>query len=949
MAEENLKAELRHVGKHFELKEFFQDLKVIKPEKPVGFVEWVQKYTFLKGKPFSFDKHEYQKEILQDIHPLQCIKKSVQIGISEVLIRKFLSFLGMNQGTQGIYTFPTSEDMRNFVKTRFDTVIKDCAKIDELGFNVDNVKVKQIGTSYAHFRGSFGEKETLSIPSDFNCFEKGTEILTAEGWKKIELLTLDDLVATRNPAGKVEWHGPYQLIDKEYEGDLVVFKHQRLELSVTPDHNMFIKKFSSVNIKKNNNEYVLKKAKSLQGHPCFAMTSEAKWHKRIVKTIMLNQTIKKRIQGSSLLPERKFFYSNRYPYIPFCKFLGWFLAEGNVRKLRGRILGQVVLTQTTNTKNSKDIRKVLNELGVKWYENKAICKGFGKQLTSAFVFTDWALAIWLEKLGKSEYKYIPEEILKNSYGLEELLIRLYLGDGMFHKKCREKYGILNTSSKKLADTAQIAWLKLGIRATIRPFKEKSGRIMYRVGPVKCNHVPFNLYTNGIYKGKRKSGRIEKKFYKGKVYCLTVKNHIVMVRGINEKTPIWTGQCHDEIDFSKPNIQNLYRSRLEHSSFKWEINCSTPTIPQYAIDEMFEESDQRHWHVRCNHCGFWQVMTWLPEKGKVDQNSIRIKGNLSAHIDKFDQKLEYIFVCKKCNKPIYYNPDTVKMEWITKHPDRTISRGYFLNALVGWGYKTAGSIIASFYGYKEIDKAYNRILGLAYSDPGRKLSRDNILKCVNRDMELQFVGRNCFLAADQGSPSWVIIGEYDNIKDKIKVLYFEKVENNLFDHVGKGGTVEKGRISELMEKFDVLSAVIDAQPNTESAHAFAKQHPGKVWLCFYSDKQMAKYNWKPDDFVVVANRTRTLDYSVKYWLDKKVEIFPQDNYNYEIYEVMIKHLTSMTKVIDENEDGTRTARWTGPQDTHFAHVWNYLCMATEADSNIVTRIISPGLSGFSMNK
>ena len=716
MAEEKLKSELRHVGKHFELKEFFQDLKVIKPEKPVGFVEWVQKYTFLKGKPFSFDKHEYQKEILADTHPLQCIKKSVQLGVSETLIRKFLAFMAMNQGTQGIYTFPTSEDMRNFVKTRFDAVIKDCAKIEELGFNVDNVKVKQIGTSYAHFRGSFGEKETLSIPSDFNCFEKGTEILTAEGWKKIELLTLDDLVATRNPAGKVEWHAPYQLIDKEYEGDMVVFKHQLLDfICVTPEHHMFV-----------NNELI--EAKRL-------------------------------------------------------------------------------------------VNKTVNMISL---------------------------------LGDKEY-------------------------------------ITNWHVKKI--------------------------------------------TN----------------FKGKVYCLTVKNHIVMVRGINEKTPIWTGQCHDEIDFSKPNIQNLYRSRLEHSAFKWEINCSTPTIPQYAIDEMFEESDQRYWHVRCNACNFWQVMTWLPEKGKVDQNSIRIKGNLSAHIDKFNQKLEYIFVCKKCNKPIYYNLDTVKMEWITKHPDRTISRGYFLNALVGWGYKTAGSIIASFYGYKEIDKAYNRILGLAYSDPGRKLSRDNILKCVNKDMELQFVGRNCFLAADQGSPSWVIIGEYDKIKDKIKVLYFEKVENNLFDHVGKGGTVEKGRISELMEKFDVLSAVIDAQPNTESAYAFAKQHPGKVWLCFYSDKQMAKYNWKPDDFVVVANRTRTLDYSVKYWLDKKVEIFPQDNYNYEIYEVLIKHLTSMTKVIDENEDGTRTARWTGPQDTHFAHVWNYLCMATEADSNVVSRIIDPSLSGFSMNK
>ena len=71
---------------------------------------------------------------------------------------------------------------------------------------------------------------------------------------------------------------------------MIVFKHQRLELSVTPDHDMFIKKFSSVNIKKNNKEYISKKAKSLHEHPCFAMTANAKWHNEIVKTITLKQT-----------------------------------------------------------------------------------------------------------------------------------------------------------------------------------------------------------------------------------------------------------------------------------------------------------------------------------------------------------------------------------------------------------------------------------------------------------------------------------------------------------------------------------------------------------------------------------------------------------------------------------------------------------------------------------
>lgn len=562
-AMKNLGPELRHVGKHFELKEFMRDLKQFKPEKLLSFSDWITKYTYLKNKTFSFAKHEYQKQIIDDVHPLQCIRKSVQVGISEILIRKLLAFLTMYQGTQGIYTFPTAEDMSNFVKTRIDPAIKNCPKINEIGFNVDNVKVKQVGSSYGHFRGSFGERETISIPSDFN-------------------------------------------------------------------------------------------------------------------------------------------------------------------------------------------------------------------------------------------------------------------------------------------------------------------------------------------------------------------------------------VHDEIDFSKPNIQNLYRSRLEHSSYKWEINCSTPTIPAYGIDEMFESSDQHYWHICCNHCGHWQSLMWLPEKGKEKQNNIR----------KIDDK--YVYVCKKCEKLIHYDPN-MKMEWVAKYPTRTKIRGYCLNSLIGWGYKTPEAIVDSFGKYKEIDKAYNRILGLAYTDPGRKLSRAQVLKCANNKLSMQWTGRNCFLAADQGEPSWVIVGNYDIEKNKIKVIYFEKVEKNLFDHVARDGRTEKGRLSELIEKFDVISAVIDAQPNTESAYAFAKQYPGKIWLCFYSDKQMAKYNWKPDEFVVVANRTRTLDYSMQYWIDKKVEIFPQDNYNYQIYEVLIKHLTAMTKVIDETEDGRRIARWTGPKENHFAHVWNYLCMGLEAESNIVTRVLDPHIGGLSMKQ
>ena len=556
------------------MQDFYKELRSFKPEEIKEFSKWVTSFTKLKAKPFNFDKHEYQKTILDDTHPTIGVRKCVQVGVSEILIRKFLAFMAMHQGCQGIYTFPTAAEVSQFVKARVDPVIKGCSKIKELGFNTDNVKVKQIGQSFVHFKGSFGERETIAVPSDYN-------------------------------------------------------------------------------------------------------------------------------------------------------------------------------------------------------------------------------------------------------------------------------------------------------------------------------------------------------------------------------------IHDEIDYSKPDIQNLYRSRLEHSSFRWETNCSTPSIPSYGIDQIFEDSDQRHWHIKCPHCNMWQILTWLPDKDKIDTNNIADPNGNPIYVDKENIKeIELIYVCRKCRKKLEYRSD-LEMEWVAKYTNKDI-HGYHLGPCVAWGYKKPSRIIKSFYDYKEIDKAYNHVLGLAYTDPGKKLTRDVIVKCWNNDLQMETTGRNCFMAADQGPPSWVIIGEYDNERDKVKILRIEKIDRNMFDQVDAVGTKIPGRFSELMGEFDVHSAVIDAQPNTESAYQFAKNYGGRAHICFYSDRQLNKLVWKPEEFVVVANRTRSIDYAMQFWLDKRVEIFPEDAINYQTYEALIKHLTSMVKVIDEDEHGQQKAMWKGHKNrTHFAHVWNYLCMAIESEINIVNRVTDPSITGFKM--
>ncbi len=563
-----LNPKLAGYGEKIGLKRILHMVHAIKPEPIIDFSEWITKHTLLKERAFSFKKHEYQQQILDDTSRRMVVKKSVQVGISECLVRKFLAFLSMYQGTQGIFTFPTAEEVGQFVKTRIDPVITECAKIDELGFNVDNVKIKQIGKSFGHFRGSFGERETISIPSDFN-------------------------------------------------------------------------------------------------------------------------------------------------------------------------------------------------------------------------------------------------------------------------------------------------------------------------------------------------------------------------------------VHDETDFSKPNIQNLYRSRMEHSEYGWEVSCSTPTIPMFGVDELFETSTQNFWHIKCPHCNHWQILIWWPEEEREKESSIR---SLNGVWDV--EKGDWAYVCKKCDKQIGYDPFLVPMQWVAKYPSKKFT-GYALNALVGWGYKKASAIVRSFFEYKEVEKAYNRILGLAYTISGRKVTRADILKCMHNDLKMESTGRNCFMGIDQATPL-AIVGNFTE-RGKVRIIHFEEIKKNIFDQVDKGGKVIKGRASELMDQYDILAAVVDAQPNTESAYQFAKNFLGRVWVCFYSDKQFEKMNWKEKNWSVVASRNRTFETAMQYWLDRNVEIFSQDNYNLRIYERFIEALSSLTKVVDEDKDGRKIARWMTPKGCDFAHAWNYLCMALEAEVVAMTRIMTPGMSGFTMKR
>lgn len=135
--------------------------------------EWIAKNTALRGKNYSFDKHEYQIAIANDQHRIVAAEKCAQIGFTEILLRWIICFLVQHQGSQAIFTQPTAADMGNFAKSRVDAVFDECPVIKRLGTGgIDSAQLKKIGTSFLNLRGTFGTRAAISVPSDANVYDE---------------------------------------------------------------------------------------------------------------------------------------------------------------------------------------------------------------------------------------------------------------------------------------------------------------------------------------------------------------------------------------------------------------------------------------------------------------------------------------------------------------------------------------------------------------------------------------------------------------------------------------------------------------------------------------------------------------------------------------------------------------------------------------------------------
>lgn len=358
-----------------------------------------------------------------------------------------------------------------------------------------------------------------------SCVPTGTEIFTKNGWKKIEEISEDEIVATINiKSEEIQFQRITGLINQPYEGEMIHFSNARTyDITVTPNHRVL--------------------TWDRTGQPKFLLASELYDLAMKNDSSLSHSGLKRAGRWIGEEPEKIEIAGKLVDSSLWAAFLGIYIAEGHCSgtyaKERKK-LNSVVITQNKG-ETCDAIRDLVSRLPWTFQE-----KGEGTR--SDFIASDEALHSHLYDLGGSREKHVPNYV--NSWGtglLTVLLEWMMLGDGRHRQGYKQECLVPEycTTSKQLTDDVCGIMLKLGYGATVHttqpvdrkaPDYNETGRMI-----LESNSAPMNIIYQHASKGislDLRFMKIEKKSYSGRIHCVVTPNQTWLMRQ-NGKV-CWTG-------------------------------------------------------------------------------------------------------------------------------------------------------------------------------------------------------------------------------------------------------------------------------------------------------------------------------------------------------------------------------------------------------------------------
>ncbi len=341
---------------------------------------------------------------------------------------------------------------------------------------------------------------------------------------------------------------------------------------------------------------------------------------------------------------------------------------------------------------------------------------------------------------------------------------------------------------------------------------------------------------------------------------------------------------DEYDQCDPANLSKARDRLRASPYPQEVKLGNPTLPRVGISRLYEESDQRKFCFKCEHCGKLQPVDWFKNVVFQDDNGDwmprdreRWTGLDATKAKRANKRNDIRPVCTFCGK--FYNRQRTGCQWLATYPGRSV-RGYTMSRLdvlsddlwmlyMEWMRVQGDS--------ESLSSFYTSVLGIPFEFSGAKVTHAMLGDSATSNA-LDYQGgekyrdRVVTAGIDVGSVLNITISTIDEVDGKpVRTARW----------VGAVRSFESAR--EILQRYHVKLAVIDAAPEmrkSQELRDYFIDHGGTmVYLCrFYPTQRVGtqRYGLKMDyqAQVVTVDRTAVFDATFEDIIEKR-RVFPDD--------------------------------------------------------------------------
>lgn len=357
-------------------------------------------------------------------------------------------------------------------------------------------------------------------------------------------------------------------------------------------------------------------------------------------------------------------------------------------------------------------------------------------------------------------------------------------------------------------------------------------------------------------------------------------------------------CFDESDRSDQKTMQQYESRLQHSAWQWRWYFSNPSSPNIGTDRFWNDSDQKHWFVKCTGCNKEQYLTM--------ENVIMPKGSNA------------LIACIKCGKEL----DRHSGRWIPRWKGKEVS-GRWISALMA-PWISADQIIEK-QRRMSAEQFDNFVLGIPHITSGNLVTRDTIMRNLHAGVNPQ--DGQIVIGVDPGADICYVIGN----------------QKGIFNY---GKTRTYADIEKFLKMWPNSIVVIDQGGDINPQRALREKYPNRVFLCFYRQDRKTEriIEWNEAQQEVVADRNKLIQLVVDDLTEMRIPLWGTA----EEYEDYWQHWSHIYRASEEDTLGVTRHRWMRTDRDDWVHCTAYWRIGIDRAIGRHAEVIAPPGSTFSGN-